>query len=167
MDVNDIIDRVESSKDYKDFIKNNPDHYLVHLFAIIDSSHINVWQVGYYGKETDKITVIDLTEDGTVKVLPAQEAFKEQNYIAPLDIKKIKVSKDDAITIIEKVLKDNYSAESMNKIIMLLQNLPEFGQIWNATIVTATFSVINIKIDAATSKMLKHSKESLLGWKKE
>jgi hypothetical protein len=51
--------------------------------------------------------------------------------------------------------------------IILLQNLPEHGQIWNITIVTTTFSVINIKIDSKNGTVIKHSKESLIGWKKE
>jgi hypothetical protein len=167
MDINNIISNVESSDEYKDFIKNNPHHYLAHLFSLMDSEHKNDWQLGYYSKETDKITVFDYLEDGTLSIMPPQEAFKEKNYIEPLDIGKVKVSKDQAIAIVDKIIKENYKAESLSKMIILLQNLPEHGQIWNITIVTTTFSVINIKIDSKNGTVIKHSKESLIGWKKE
>jgi hypothetical protein len=167
MDINEIIDNVESSGIFKGFIKENPHNYLAHLFSLMDSDHKDDWQLGYYSKETDKITVFDNPVDGNVTMMPPQEAFKEKNYIEQLDISKVKVSKDQALKTVDKVVKENYNAESLSKMIMLLQNLPEHGQIWNITIVTTTFSVLNIKIDAATGDVIKHSKESLIGWKKE
>jgi len=167
MDIKKVISDVESSRQYKAFIKDNPEHYLVHLFSMMDTLHQKDWQIGYYSKKTDRITVFDCKDDGSIEIMPPQEAFKEKNYIESLDIVKVKISKEEATKTTEKVLKESYGAESLNKVIMLLQNLPEYGQIWNLTIVTATFSVINIKIDAVTGKVVKHSKESLLGWKKE
>jgi hypothetical protein len=166
MDVNNIINKLEDSDEYKDFIKNNPGHYLVHVFSLVDEAHGDDWQIGYYSKKTDKVTVFDCSDDA-LKMMPPQEAFKEKNYIEPLDISKVKTSRKDAVEIADDVLKEYYRSESVIKMIILLQNLPEFGQIWNMTVVTSSFSVINIKINAQDSTVIKHSKESLLGWKKE
>lgn len=167
MDVNDIVATVEDSQIFKDFIKENPDNHLAHLFNMSDDVNDNDWQLGYYCKKIDKITVFDCLEDGKITIMPPQDAFKENNYIQPLDMSKVKISRLEAHNTVEDVLKENYRAELANKMIMLLQNLPEYGQIWNCTIITAAFSVINVKINAETGELIKHSKESLLGWKKE
>jgi hypothetical protein len=74
---------------------------------------------------------------------------------------------DEALSKAQEVVKDNYPAHLLSKAIVLLQKLPEFGQIWNITVITHTFNVINIKIDAESSKVIKHGMESLLGWKKD
>jgi hypothetical protein len=167
VDVIEVIENVEGSDEFLKFMKENPDDYLVHVFSMMDSLVSNEWQLGYYGKKTDKITVFEYTEDGPLKMTAAEEAFKKENYIQPLIIDKIKVSRESAIRIVDKILKENYHAELLSKMIMLLQVLPEFGQIWNITIVTATFNVINVKIDSEKGDVIKHSKESLIGWKRE
>jgi hypothetical protein len=167
LDIQEIVTRVEASDNFRKFLRDNPDNYLAHLFNMSDNIENNDWQLGYYGKKSDKITVFDMLDNGNISVMPPQDAFKENNYIQPLDMGKIKVSRQQAHDSVVKVLKDNYSAELANKMIMLLQNLPEYGQLWNCTVITATFSVLNVKINAETGELIKHSKESLLGWKKE
>lgn len=163
MDINKVINDVESSKEFKTL---EPDHYLVHIFRMMDADKSEDCQVGYYNKKSDKIIVFDYLE-GSVKMMPPEEAFKEKNYIAALDLSKVKISMDDALNTAQQVVKENYPAHLLSKAIVLLQKLPEFGQIWNITVITHTFQVINIKIDSETGKTIKHSMESLLGWKKE
>ena len=166
MDIKQVVEHIESSNEFKEFIKENPKNYLVHLFSMMDTEHKDDWQVGYYSKKLDKITVFEFN-DGKITVMLAEEAFKEKNYIAPLNINEIKVSVDQAMQTVQDILKNNYSTESLAKAIVLLQNLPEFKQLWNITIVTPTFNVINIKVNAITGEVIKHSKESLIGWNKK
>lgn len=163
MDINQIINVVESSDDFRNI---DSEHYLVHIFRMIDTNNMQDCQVGYYLKKSDKITVFDYI-DGKVKMMPPEEAFKEKNYIAPLELDKVTLGMDDALKISEEVVKKNYPAHLLSKAIVLLQKLPEFGQIWNITVITHTFQVINIKINAETATVIKHSMESLLGWNKE
>lgn len=163
MDIKEVINVVESSEEFKTL---DPEHYLVHLFRIMDANSPEECQLGYYSKKTDKIIVFDYL-DGKVKVTPPQEAFKEENYIAALDLSKLKVTMDEALNIAQEVIKNNYPGHLLSKAIVLLQKLPEFGQIWNITVVTHTFNVINIKINAETSEVIKYGMESLLGWNKK
>lgn len=163
MDIKKIVAEIESSKEFKSI---DPEHYLVHIFRMMDAHSPEECQVGYYNKASDKIIVFDYV-NGKINVMPPQEAFKEQNYISPLNLEKINLSIDDAINIVQRILADNYSGHFFLKAILLLQSLPEYGQIWNITIVTNTFNVINIKINAETSEVINHSMESLLGWKKD
>jgi len=164
MDFKNVIGIVEESKEFKDFIKKYPHYYLVHVFTIDDAETTGVWQIGYYSKDTDKIVVFE-NQDDVMFIHPEADALKKEEYIQPLDLKKLTVSKEDAVNIYSDVLKENYSKELPNKTIILLQNLPEFGQVWNITLVTLALSVINIKIDAITGNVLKHTKENMMSWR--
>ena len=130
----------------------------------MDSLNDNVWQIGYYSKETDKLVVFENNND-LILIHPAEDALKKEEYIQMLELDKLKISKSDAVSICDGVLKENYKYESLNKAIFLLQNLPEYGNVWNITIITETFSVINIKIDAITGKVVKHEKQNLMNWR--
>lgn len=163
MDINNVVKVVESSEAFKNI---DPDHYLVHIFRMMDANSIDDCQVGYYLKKSDKVTVFDYI-DGKVTSMPPEEALKEKNYIAQLELDKVKVTMDDALAKAQSIVKDNYPAHLLSKAIVLLQKIPEYGQIWNITVITHTFQVINIKINAETSQVITHNMESLLQWKKE
>ncbi|MGV8150552.1 MAG: hypothetical protein ACP5NV_02380 [Candidatus Woesearchaeota archaeon] len=163
MNINKIIEFVESSPDFK---KLGGDYKLVHFFRMMDSQNSEDCQIGYYSKKSDKIVVFEY-DTGVVKALPPEEAFKEKGDIAPLELKKLMISLDDALNKAQEVVKNNYPAHLLSKAIVLLQKLPEYGQLWNITVITHTFQVINIKINAETGDVIKHSMESLLGWKKD
>ena len=49
----------------------------------------------------------------------------------------------------------------------ILQNLGEFGNIWNITYVTHSFKTLNIKINAENGKILHHSLDSLMDFVKK
>ncbi len=165
MDFKNTIGLVNESKEFKDFIKKNPHYYLVHVFTLLtDSETTGVWQIGYYSKDTDKIVVFEYNDD-VVFVHPEAEALKKEEYIQPLDITKLKVSKEDAVKIYSTTLKENYPHELPSKTILLLQNLPEYGQVWNITIVTLALSVINVKINATNGVVIKHTKENMMSWR--
>ncbi|GIU69605.1 MAG: hypothetical protein KatS3mg002_0841 [Candidatus Woesearchaeota archaeon] len=152
MDVKKIILEIESSEEFKSI---GPEHYLVHIFRMMDAHSPEECQVGYYNKESDKIVIFDYVE-GKISIMPPQDAFKEKNYISPLDLEKVNLSMDDALNIVQKIINDNYKGHLLSKIILILQRLPEYGQIGNITVVTNTFNVINIKINAENSEVIKH-----------
>jgi hypothetical protein len=164
MDFKHTIGLIEESKEFKDFFKNNKHYYLVHIFSTKDNEDYGIWQIGYYSKETDKIVVFEL-QDELVFIHPPAEALKKEEYILPLNIDDVNISRDDAIQICEDIVKENYSKELVNKSIILLQNLPEHGQVWNITLVTLTLNVINIKINANGGNVIKHEKQNLMNWK--
>ena len=164
MDFKQTIGLIEESKDFREFISKNPHYYLVHVFTTKETDDYGVWQIGYYSKDTDKIVVFE-EHDELINVHPPADALKKEEYIQPLDITKVNISRDNAVEIYEELLKDNYSKELLSKSIILLQNLPEYGQVWNITLVTLALNVINIKIDANTSQVLKHEKQNLMNWK--
>ncbi len=168
MDFKNIVGTIEESKEFKDFLREHPHYYLVHVFTTVDSESVenNLWQIGYYSKDTDRIVVFEGNE-GLIFIHPPAEALKKEAYIQKLDLQELQVSRDEAIKTCNATIKDNYPKELFSKAICLLQNLPEFGQIWNITIVTLALGVINVKIDAISGEVLKHTKENLMNWKSE
>ncbi len=166
MDVKETIKKAESSPEFREFIQKNPDHYLVHAFSINDAQGFKGWEFGYYSKSSDKIAIFEFDDD-KVTMHPESEVFKpEEKHVKALQLDKVNISYDDAMKIVESTLKENYR-EPLIRAIVLLQNIDEFSQIWNTTIITMAFNVINVKLDADSGKVLKHSKESLIGWNKE
>ena len=153
---------------FRSFIKQHPHYYLVHVFTTVDSEVVDnaLWQIGYYSKDTDRIVVFE-GNNGLVFIHPPAEAFKKEAYIQKLNIKELSVSREEAMKKCNEVIKEHYPREIFSKSICLLQNLPEFGQIWNITIVTLALGVINIKIDASNGEILKHTKENLMNWKSD
>jgi hypothetical protein len=159
----DVINSIEDSDEFKDFIRKNPHYYLVHVFRIIDNDVSSNWQIGYYSKDTDKIVVFEYNNDLVMMHHP-EDALKKEEYISKLEFRDFKISEDDASRICEDILNEKYPKELSNKKIFLLQNLPEYGNVWNVTIVTLAFSIINVKIEADSGMVLKHSKENLMEW---
>jgi len=168
MDFKHIIELIENSKEYKEFIHKEPHYYLVHVFTTVDSETVEngMWQIGYYSKDTDKIVVFE-DQDDMIFIHPPTEALKKDEYIQKLNLDELKISREESMKICNDTIKEHYPKELFSKAICLLQNLPEFGNIWNITIVTLALGVINIKIDASSGKVLKHTKENLMNWRSE
>jgi len=163
MDFVDMINVIEGSDEFKEFIKKDPSYYLVHVFRIIDNDAPSNWQIGYYSKDTDKIVVFE-HNNGLVMMHSPEDALKKEEYIQRLDARDLSLSHDNIIDIINEFYRANYKYDLLSKAIYLLQNLPEHGQVWNVTIITHNYSVINIKVDAATGTVLKHEKHNLMEW---
>ncbi|MBU1202400.1 MAG: PepSY domain-containing protein [Nanoarchaeota archaeon] len=153
------IKKLEESKEFKEFIKENKNHYLAHAFTIIDKIQQN-WQIGYYGKETDKVVVFEVGKN--ISRFPEEEVFKKPEHkVKPLNLKKIKLTLEEALNIAEKLVSEKYSYETINKTIVIVQNLET--EMYNLTLVTQTLHIINIKIDAHTGTILKEFRQSVMG----
>jgi len=164
MDINEVVSAVEASEEFK---KIDPNHYLVHIFRMMEAHSGEDCQVGYYLKSSDKITVFDYNDD-KISVIPPQDVLKEDtHHVQSLDLSAVKIGMEEALQRSDDVVKTNYPSQLLMKAIVLLQNISPHGQIWNITVITHTFNVINIKLDAASGKLLYQNMESLLQWKKE
>ncbi|MGV8172229.1 MAG: hypothetical protein ACP5OA_06075 [Candidatus Woesearchaeota archaeon] len=163
MDFVDIINSIEDSIEFKDFILKHPHYYLVHVFRIVDNDIPSTWQIGYYSKDSDKIVVFEYN-NGLVMMHSPEDALKQEEYIQQLDVSGLTLSHDNIIDIINEFYRENYKYDLLSKSIYLLQNLPLHGQVWNVTIITHNYSVINIKVDAISGNVVKHEKHNLMQW---
>ena len=163
MEIIDLINRLEKSKEFKDWKKKNKDSFLAHVFKLLDDANKDDWQIGYYNKD-DTITTFIITPND-IKIAETENIFKKpEAKIKELDRKKIKIDITQALQTAEKIQTIEYKQETPFKIITILQKL-DIGQVYNVTYVTQTFKVLNLKIDSETGKVLKKSLKSIMEFK--
>jgi len=154
MKLDEAYNKVGESQVFKKWHEENNDSYLCHAFVMYDPKVKNEWQLGYYNKESDRIVTFTVSDKITKN--PESEVFKEKGIVKKLDFEKVKITVEEADKISSDVQKKEYSAHLPVKKIMILQNL-DVGQVWNITLVTATFKTINIKVDSFSGKVIKHT----------
>ena len=159
------IKKLESSKTFKDYKKTNPDAYLTSTFLMAENLEED-WQLDYYSIKSKKITSFVIKDK--IKSMPETKPFQEkETIIEKLDIDKIKIDFKKVLEIADKLKKEKYKNETLTKKIIVLQNLKEFGQIWNLTFLTSSFKTLNIKINASSGKILKENLASLITFTKK
>ena len=160
----ETIKKLESSKIFKDYKKTNPDAYLTSTFLMTEDIEGD-WQLDYYSIKSKKITSFIIKDK--VKGMPETKPFQEkESIIEKLDIDKVKIDFKKVLEVTDKLIKKKYKSETLTKKIIILQNLKEFGHIWNLTFLTSSFKTLNIKIDANSGKILKKKLASLITFTK-
>lgn len=159
MALKQTIKKVEESKAFKSFIKKHPDYYLVHCFTMPSEGEKKYrWELGYYSKKTDKMVVFET--DPKIKARPEEESFKKPGTINKLEPTKIRISVSKALDTCNELIKAKYPQQIITKKIIILQHLNK--QVFNITLVTKSFNILNIKIDSATGKVLHENIQSIM-----
>lgn len=148
---------------YKEFIEHNPDYKLSHFFFVQENNNFLDQHIGFYSKKDDKVVSFDLLKH---KVSEPEDAMKKEGEIPSFDIANVNVDIEKAISISKEVQEKNYSPHSPNKYICILQVLDNV-LMWNITIIATTMYMINIRIDAANEKVLKHTAKPIMSLAKE
>jgi DNA-binding protein len=143
MDIKQKQDSVEKSSIFKAWKTDHTDAYLVH-FLWFGTEEVSI---GYYDQKADAITTFQCGKEIAKTV--DTEIFKEQKTIPLLAIEKIKVSCSSARAIVEKRRQQNYSHDTPTKEIIILQTIKN-KPIYNISIVTNTFKLLTIHINAET-----------------
>ena len=152
------IKKLESTKPFREWQRKNRKDYLSHIVAISDDRGVIEISIGYYDAESDRITTFVMGKNIIIK--PKAEIFKKEGKVKPLELSRAKLSLEKIVKEAEKAARDNYEGAEASKVISILQNLGE-GEVWNVTVMTAKFQVINIRIDPETGKALSHEKVNL------
>jgi len=158
----ELIKQLESSDEFSNWKKENKDSYFCSAFTIIEGKEKPIWQLDYYNSENDKITSFII--DKFIKRQESEKAFKkDETKIKEIKSDDIKIDFDEALNIANKVIKEKYNGNQVNKIILILQNLEK--TLWNITFLTSSFNLINIKISCEDGKLISKKIESLLKYK--
>ena len=119
MQLKDKLSKLESSKIFTEWKKDNKDSYLAHIFRMLDKANENIWQFGYYNKDDTITTFIMDSEE--VSEVPEQEIFKkDKRKLKPLDLGKIKISFDDSIEVANKLHQEKYRPHPIMKTMIIL-----------------------------------------------
>ena len=155
MDINHIMKRLESSKEYADWRKESPDSTLAHIFYMDDEENkLNV-QIGFFNKDKDNITSFLVEPKKIVKMVDSEALKEKGHHIKSIDISKAKLGFEEIMGKAKEFMQKEYPKEKIYKTICVLQNIDE-GQVWNLTFITETFKTLNIKVDSASGNIAGH-----------
>ena len=65
METKTILEKLEASKEFTEWKKDNPDTYLVHFFKMLDKENVNEWQIGFYNSNKRMITTFVFNENSS------------------------------------------------------------------------------------------------------
>ena len=167
MELKQAFEKVSKNKEYKDSIKENKSIFFSYALITIESNKTTPWQLGFYNKSTDKITTFVIGKD-EIAVQKEEEVFKKPGMeVKPIEIEKAKSKFSEIIKKADKFRNEKYSKETVSKTIAILQNLGEYGMVWNITFVTDSFKTLNMKINPENGEVLHHALESLMNFVKK
>ncbi|MCF7799157.1 hypothetical protein K9M74_04600 [Candidatus Woesearchaeota archaeon] len=158
-----IYDEIISSDTYKKFKEKQPDYNLAHGFLQLNGNFLpsDAWQVGFYSEKNDNLAVF---ETNPIKLKGIEEAFKDGGTIDTLMMPIIPTNQ--ALDVLKTILAEKYPQEQVNSIILIVQSIG--GQaMYNITVVSATFSMIIMRLDAKSGEIISHDKRSILDLKQE
>jgi len=163
MELKKALSKLEESFEFKEWREKNKDDYFSYAFYELN---IDEWQIGYYNKKEDNITTFIINKG--VKIMPHEEVFKKPDTkVNEIDLNKVKLTFAKIIDKASKFQKKKYSKEEASKIIVILQNLEGFGNVWNITFVTKAFNTLNMKLSVENGKVLEHKLSSVFDFRKE
>lgn len=154
-DIKQTIQEIESSKEFKNWVKTENGAYLSSVFTMVGDSQEIDWQLDYYSPKKNTLTSF-VQKNGNVKFDKDQKIFKKDGKVEKLDIDKLKITLDECIKSIKKKNPD----EKAVKIIVILQN--KNSLIWNVTFLTSGLKVLNSKINAENGKFLLNEVKPIL-----
>ena len=157
MTVKESFELLKKSEEYKEFERNEKGFYFVHAIKVSEHNKPGKWEFGFYNPDRDKITTF---ETNPYVRQPEQDAFKKDGIINELDMNNVQIPYEMAMTLAEEQRVSKFNSEPVTKTIALLQTIHK--QVWNITLVTAAFSLINVRIDAATAEIISSSKSSIM-----
>jgi len=167
MKIIDSLKKLESHNEFKKWLSENKNSYLSYGFKMLNEPSQEEWQLGFYNKDTDKMTTFVL-DGNKLNINEDEEVFKKPSMkVNEIKLEKIKISFEEALRIIEELFKKEYKNELQDKTIVILQNLEELGDVWNITHITKTFNTINFKVDTENGKIIEHSLTSIFDFRKD
>ncbi len=167
MELNQALKKLNESKEFKEWSSKNKDTFLSYAFKMLDEHKKVPWQLGFYHKATDKIITF-IVDDGLLEMKEEEEVFKKPDMaVKQINIEKLKIPFNQIFKKAEEFKKKEYPKELVSRTIAILQNLKEYGTIWNITCITRTFKTLNMKVNPENGKIMHHSVESLMSFIKK
>ncbi|MEK6840115.1 MAG: hypothetical protein AABX72_04170 [Nanoarchaeota archaeon] len=163
MNLNESFHLVTHSQAYQQWITKNKDSFLCSFFRIREKNPDPPLQVDFYDPKKDTISsfvvdhgIVTLQQDGV------EALKKKEEVIQQLHLEHVKLSEEEAMTLVRDVLERDYPQEQIIKFIIILQCKEQAR--WNISAIMHSLHLFNVKIDAATGNILDKSFTNLLGF---
>lgn len=160
MNFKELVEKIESSEEFKKFISEKPGSELCVGFFVIDFiSNDSKNSIDY--KHGDKVYTFDIKDDLKIKITE-DELIKSKNHP---DLEKInpdiKVEVEELKSIAGIRALDEGISAKFNKIIAVLQKL-NAKETWNLTCMLDGLIILNILVDAFTGEIIKFERKSMM-----
>jgi hypothetical protein len=157
MKIQPYVERLEKSKEYKDFRKEHKSAFLSAGFFVLDfEEKKNVHQLDFYVPNKNKMAAFTLDNGIKMQLLDlVQEKTPEK-----LDI-KVKTDLDALYGILEDEMKNRNMTENIKKIVAVLQNI-DGKRLWNLTCILSGMEILRSHVDDETRSVLKMEKFSMM-----
>lgn len=159
MNLQFYLKKLQSSKEFKKFTKENPNAYLCSGFFIVDKTNVknpgNKINLDFYSPKDKKTFSFDVKEE--IKLIPLEKYKNIPSRISPEcefnfeDMEKM---------ILDEIDKKNIKTK-IQKIIFSLQNLKGKDFLIGAIFISS-FGLLKVDIDISGKKITKFEKKSLL-----
>lgn len=163
MDILDALHTLENSPHHKKWRAKHNSAYFSHAFKMFQDEH-KEWQLGFYEPKTEKITTF-LVSPEKVEQRTAEEVFKNEEHVEKLELPENILPLNDVLMKTAQFQQQNYPKDKSMKTIALLQSLPEYGSVWNITLVTQAFNTLNMKLHPSTGEILNHKMSSIFSFR--
>ncbi|TAL51746.1 MAG: hypothetical protein EPN86_06060, partial [Nanoarchaeota archaeon] len=156
MNVGSLLEDVENSQPYKDWKKDNPQHFfLISLFAQIEDEKPVKWHVNYFCPGTEKtITFVTFPE-----IEFESESELASNDVKALDSSNATITFPEIIDKASEAFSSNYPNHTYKKLLATLHQ--EERATWAINFLTEQAQTINMRISADTGEVLSQKLFSL------
>ncbi|MCX8158871.1 MAG: hypothetical protein N3D20_01095 [Candidatus Pacearchaeota archaeon] len=162
MKIKPYVEKLNNSKEYKEFQSKYNDAFLIAGFFILDfETGNNIHQIDYYIPSEKKIAAFTLDGGVTMQILNTMSKAVPEK----LDI-KTNVDLDALPGILEDEMKNRNITEEIKKIIAVIQTI-NGKKIWNLNCVLSGMGILKAHIDDESKTILKMEKSSLLDYIKK
>lgn len=157
-EVKEAVSTVKSSDIYKEWIKENPGSYLACLILTLQSE--KGWEVSFYSKSKNKMTTFSV--DPVAVIDKDAEVFKkDETEVEELEIGRLFSTFDQVQEAVDKAIEELVKNDRVVKEILVLQKIKH--NMWNIICITEKMTLVNIRIDAVTGKILKKEATTAFG----
>lgn len=149
----EVYQHLVDSAEFKEWQESNPDCYLTHFYCQLNTNleRISPWEIGYYNKENDRITVFLLSDQ--IRIKSEEEVFKKDGTVEELKLEKVKTSLPEAVAAFKEIKMEKYLREELLSSFLILQKF-ENKTVWNISAATRSMQILNVKVDAETKEVV-------------
>ena len=157
MKIQPYIEKLNTSKEYKQFTSKHSDAFMMAGFFVLDfESGKNLHQIDYYIPSEKKVAAFTLDEGVTVQMLKTMTEKTPEK----LDM-NTNTDLDELKGILKDEMKNRGMTEEINKIIAVIQNI-EGKKIWNLNCILSGMELLRSHVEDESKYVLKMEKVSMM-----
>ncbi len=161
-----LISELEKSSVFSSWKESHSDAFLSHFFAQINNEFKKkgVWDIGYYDKGIEKVTVFSQDEKGEFFFKNTDDVFKQKmDDVEELKVSEVKVDFDEVKEKLANAFAKEFSEHTglFGDGFVILQTL-KGKTMWNCSLVTKKLSMVNVKLSTLDGSFLDKTEVNFL-----